>query len=128
MKLNKIDHIGIRVSDFDKAIHFYKKIGFSVVRKDLKERVVEVKHACGITVNFLDSANSDKQRKNVLMDITEKYPGYTHYAIHVDSIVDAVEYLKSNAINTTEGPVTFGNGKTSIFIRDPDLNVIEFTQ
>ncbi len=40
----------------------------------------------------------------------------------------AKEYLESINIKITEGPVTFGDGNTAIFVRDPDLNVIEFTE
>lgn len=62
------------------------------------------------------------------MDVKELYPGYTHYAIEVKSVNDARVFLESININITEDPVAFGDGKTSIFIRDPDLNVIEFTE
>ena len=61
------------------------------------------------------------------MDTEEQYPGYTHYAIEVQSANDAKAFLESIKIGITEGPVTFGDGKTSVFIRDPGLNVIEFT-
>ena len=61
------------------------------------------------------------------MDAEEQYPGYTHYAIEVQSANDAKAFLESINIGITKGPVTFGDGKTSVFIRDPDLNVIEFT-
>ena len=127
MKINKIDHVGIRVADFDRSIRFYAMMGFSVTRKDLTEHVVEVQHPSGITLNFLDSANHDHDGQNVLMDIERKYPGYTHCAFNIESVDDALQHLETNGITPTEGPVTFGNGKTSIFIRDPDLNVIEFT-
>lgn len=122
MKINKIDHIGIRVADFDRSTRFYAKLGFEVIREDFKERVVVARHPSGITVNFLDSANNHQKKQNILMDTEDKYPGYTHYAIHIDSIADALAYLKSNEMTITKGPVTFGNEKTSIFIRDPDLN------
>jgi lactoylglutathione lyase len=62
------------------------------------------------------------------MDETIKYPGYTHIALRVTDIEQAIQSTKSLGIAITEGPVTFGDGKTSIFIRDPDRNVIEFTQ
>ncbi|NOY72675.1 MAG: VOC family protein [Gammaproteobacteria bacterium] len=128
MNINKIDHIGIRVTDFERAKHFYAQLGFTPIREDLKERVIALSHPCGITVNFLNSANNNSDIKNVLMDVSEKYTGYTHYALHVDSIDEAQRFFETHGITITEGPVTFGNGKTSLFVRDPDYNVIEFTQ
>ena len=128
IQIRKLDHVGIRVMDFERSIRFYKTLGFQVARADYEERVVVVKHPCGIEINLLDSGQDDHGRKNVLMDIEEKYPGYTHYAIEVQSVQDAVSFMASHHIRITEGPVTFGDGKTSIFVRDPDLNVIEFTE
>ena len=128
MKINHIDHVGIRVTDFDTAIRFYEILGFSVTRKNMTERVVEVGHPSGITLNFLDSANHDHDGQNVLMDIDRKYPGYTHCAFNIESAEETLTFLASHGITPTEGPITFGNGNTSIFIRDPDRNVIEFTQ
>jgi catechol 2,3-dioxygenase-like lactoylglutathione lyase family enzyme len=128
MEINGLDHIGIRVMAFDRAINFYEKLGFTVTRQDLEEHVVVLKHASGIEINLLDSGNDDKGQKNVLMDVEMKYPGYTHYAIAVDSAEAAKQYLGSLGVPVTDGPVTFGDGKTSVFVRDPDANVIEFTE
>ncbi len=128
MKIKSLDHVGIRVMEFDRAIAFYEKLGFSMIRKDLEERVVVLKHDSGVEINLLDSGNDDNDERNVLMDVTPKYPGYTHYAIEVESADDAKQFLESIGLTVTEGPVTFGDGKISVFVRDPDLNVIEFTQ
>lgn len=128
MKIKRFDHIGIRVMDFDRAITFYEKLGFSVTRNDSKEHVVVLKHPSGIEINLLDSGDDDNNQQNILMDVDPKFPGYTHYALAIDSIVDAKHFLESIGLQITEGPVTFGDGKTSVFIRDPDRNVIEFTQ
>lgn len=128
MKINRLDHVGIRVMEFDRAIAFYERLGFSVIRKDPKERVVVLKHGSGVEINLLDSGNDDNDERNVLMDVEPKYPGYTHYAIEVESAGEAKRFLESIGLEVTEGPVTFGDGKTSVFIRDPDLNVVEFTQ
>lgn len=128
MRIKTIDHIGIRVMEFDRSVAFYEKLGFNKIRHDLDERVVVLKHASGIEINLLDSGNDDNDRRNVLMDVDRKYPGYTHYAIEVESATDAKRFLESIGLEVTEGPITFGDGKTSVFVRDPDLNVIEFTQ
>jgi len=128
MKIRKLDHIGIRVADFERSIKFYQQLGFATSRQDLNERVAELRHPSGVTLNLLDSANDDHDSRNVLMDIEVKYPGYTHVAFNVESIDEAVAFMNDAGFAITEGPVTFGNGNRSIFMRDPDLNVIEFTQ
>lgn len=128
MRIKRIDHVGIRVMQFERAIVFYEKLGFSVIRRDLKEHVVVLKHDSGIEINLLDSGDDDNNQKNILMDVGKKYPGYTHYAIEIESVENTKEYLESIGLIVTEGPVTFGDGKISVFIRDPDKNVIEFTQ
>jgi lactoylglutathione lyase len=128
MRIIRLDHVGIRVMEFERSIDFYEKLGFSVIRRDDQEHVVVLKHNSSVEINLLDSGNDDNEQKNILMDVDRKYPGYTHYAIEVHSVEKAKQHLESIGFSITEGPVTFGDGKRSIFIRDPDKNVIEFTQ
>ncbi len=128
MQIQKLSHIGIRVMNLDKSTQFYKTLGFQVIREDYEERVSVVKHQSGIEINLIGHGDNNHDRRNILMDVEMRYPGYTHYAIEVQSVEDAKAFFKSINIKITGGPVTFGDGKTSIFIRDPDLNVLEFTE
>ena len=128
MDIKKLDHVGIRVMNFSSSIQFYKRLGFRVIREDFEEGVVAIKHSDQVELNLLDSGNDNHNNRNILMDVEVRYPGYTHYAMEVLSVKDAKEFLENINVKITEGPVTFGDGKTSIFIRDPDLNVLEFTE
>jgi lactoylglutathione lyase len=128
MKIKKLDHIGIRVMNWEISIPFYEQFGFMFTRKDDNEHVVVFEHPSGVVINLLDSGKDGNDNKNILMDVDERYPGYTHYSMEVESAYDAKEYMESAGIKITGGPVTFGDGNTAIFIRDPDMNVIEFTE
>lgn len=128
IELNGLAHIGIRVADFGRSVQFYRQFGFKVIREDLNERVVVLHHEQDIELNLLDSANDSNAGKNVLMDEYPRYPGFTHMAIEIADHRHAVKKLKEMDITITEGPVTFGDGSTSIFFRDPDRNVIEFSE
>ncbi|NEQ47174.1 MAG: VOC family protein [Leptolyngbya sp. SIOISBB] len=128
MQITKLDHIGLRVMDVNQSMQFYQTLGFQIIRRDEKEQVFVVKHPSGIEINLIASGDCHHDRRNILMDVAERYPGYTHYAIAVASVAAAKTFLEDHHIPITEGPITFGDGKTSIFIRDPDLNVLEFTE
>lgn len=121
-------HIGIRVADFHQSVRFYRQFGFKVIREDLAERVVVLHHERNLELNLLDSASDSNSGKNVLMDEALRYPGFTHMAIEVTDLGHALQRLDEMDIIITEGPVTFGDGSTSIFFRDPDQNVIEFSE
>ncbi len=126
--LKGLDHIGIRVSDFESSIEFYKAFGFELQRADIEEGVRVLAHKQGPTLNLLDSTTKTRAIHNVLMDEETKHTGYTHIALIVQDIAKTVDYINNLGHEITEGPVSFSDGKTSIFIRDPDRNVIEFTQ
>jgi lactoylglutathione lyase len=121
-----VDHIGIRVRDLERAMKFYAMLGFSLHARATNDAVAIVRNARGVELNLVYNANADAGGKNILMDVGEKYPGYTHVALRVASIKAAIETLRANAIRITQGPVSFGaDGHVSVFVRDPDLNVVE---
>ena len=124
--IEKVDHIGIRVADVDRALNFYKILGFKLYDKATNDDVVIIRTKLDVEINLIYNANNDNDGKNILMDVGDKYPGYTHLALRVGSIKGTIEVLKENGIRITQGPVSFDrSGHVSIFVRDPDRNVIE---
>ena len=79
-------------------------------------------HPSGININLLGPATS-KAGKNILMDEAEKYPGITHLAIKVKD-AEATEAFVTQSDIAITGRREFRGTKT-IFIRDPDRNVLE---
>jgi lactoylglutathione lyase len=124
--IERVAHIGIRVRDLDRALGFYRILGFSLSRRAQGDDVAIIRNPQGIEINLIFNANASGPATNILMDVDEKYPGYTHVALYVASIPATIAALKVNEIAISQGPVKFGadNG-VSVFVRDPDRNVIE---
>jgi lactoylglutathione lyase len=121
--ITHVEHIGFRVADGAPAEAFYAKLGFEVTFRSPKHPVVILRNAAGVELNLIVNADTS-EGTNVLMDVPEKHPGITHVALAVASIDDTVRALGALGIEITEGPVQLGDG-LSLFIRDPDRNVIE---
>jgi lactoylglutathione lyase len=124
--VERVDHIGIRVRELDRALQFYRLLGFDLSHRAEGDDVAIVRNENGVELNLIFNANAGEPSTNVLMDVPGKYPGYTHMALRVGSIPTTIAVLKANNIAITQGPVSFGeSGQVSVFVRDPDYNVIE---
>lgn len=122
--IERVDHIGIRVRELDRALAFYRVLGFELRHKVDFDDVAIVTNRRGVEINLI--LNAAKDEPNILMDVPVKHAGYTHVALRVASIAATIEALKVNGVVITQGPVSFGeDGGVSVFVRDPDRNVIE---
>src|SRR5437763_5734953 len=102
--IERVDHIGIRVRDLERALAFYRALGFTLAHRAVGDDVAIVRNEHGIELNLIFNANAGDPDSNILMDIPDKFPGYTHMALRVASIAA----LRANDIAITQGPVGFG--------------------
>jgi lactoylglutathione lyase len=123
-----INHVGIRVTDLAMARRFYEQLGFEFLAGPIgPEPVAIMEHPSGVNINFILNADSGIT-ENILMDVPERHPGYTHIALDVTDIETVEASINDMGIEITEGPITLPDGAVMFFIRDQDMNVIEFHQ
>ena len=122
--IRKVDHIGIRISDRDASVAFYEKLGFAFVSGIAYEdgHPIVLQNASGLTLNLLGPANTFAGQ-NILMDRDDKYPGITHFAIKTGDIAATESALAAAGIAISDRRRFMG--VSTVFIRDPDRNVIE---
>jgi len=125
IEVEKVDHVGIRITDKRRALAFYEMLGFQIAIEVDFDAVVIVRNATDVELNLIVNGVDKTGGKNILMDVPDKHPGVTHVAFRVADIRATMETLKENDVKITQGPVTFGDGHVSVFVRDPDRNVIE---
>jgi len=124
LDIKAINHVGIRIADKENSISFYGNLGFELLSDTgfADGHPIIMKHPSGVVLNLLGPANAS-EGTNILMDVEEKHPGITHFALTVSSVDAAKAFMEENGIAIT-GSFSFGN-MSAIFIRDPDRNVIE---
>ena len=124
IEITHFDHIGIRISKREKSVAFYELLGFELIADGGYEQghPLVMLHPSGININLLGPATA-KHGENVLMDEESKYPGITHLAVKVKDAGATEDFVTDNGIAIT-GRRDFRGTKT-IFIRDPDRNVLE---
>ncbi len=124
--IERVDHVGIRVADTERAMAFYAMLGFELLWDVPYDEVIIIKNANDVEINLITNANNANDGDNILMDVADKYAGVTHVALRVQSIRETIEVLAEHGVEITQGPVKFGDdGNVSVFVRAPDPNVIE---
>jgi lactoylglutathione lyase len=113
-------HIGIRVHDLTRSRKFYELLGFKLAWGPFgPEQVVAMAHPSGLEINLIVNAPEPKS-PNVLMDVAEKHAGFTHIALKISNVA-----VTEAALEVAGVPISGRRGKESLFIRDPDGNVLE---
>ena len=123
-----IDHIGIRITNRDVSRAFYAQFGFVETDYFQTDQANEMQTASGVRINLIMNGAKRPQNKNILLDEPIKYPGITHLALVVADLSALQTWLQANKIAITEGPVQLSPRRITLFIRDPDGNVLEFNQ
>lgn len=116
--LKSIHHIGISVSDLERSIQFYQKLGFSVFQRYSKPKE-EVEGAyLKLKGQALELIKSNAPKSNP--DITNlQYLGIKHIAFGVFDINAASKQLRMEGISVGE-PELGGSGHMFIHFSDPD--------
>lgn len=122
------DHIGIRVSDKQRAMAFYQALGFVESASFPLYEANEMLSADGVRINLIFNGTRLPNAHNALLDAPVKLPGMTHPAFIVDDLQVLEAWLGEQGIVITEGPHHIGPRRVALFIRDPDGNVLEFNQ
>ena len=121
---NKIHHIAIICSDYQRSKHFYKDIlGFKQTNETFRQERESYKLDLEINgeyqIELFSFPNSAKRLS---------YPeacGLRHLALEVDDVLETYKYLTGKGIITEEIRVDEITGKRLFFFNDPDGLPIE---
>ena len=124
MKVTKLLHTRMRVSDMEQTINFYTSVlGLEVLERKVSPR--------GSHLAFLKVPNSEE-----LIELTSFPPSgpvtvqedLVHLAFQVESLDDTIASLNAKGIKITDGPTQSSSGSRFIFIDAPDGYEIELIE
>ena len=124
MRVKKLLHTRMRVSDLDRTINFYTNVlGLEVLERKTSPR--------GSQLAFLKVPNSDE-----LIELTSFPPSgpvkvqedLVHLAFQVESLDETLVSLNSMGVKVTDGPTQTSSGSRFIFIDAPDGYEIELIE
>ena len=59
--VERVDHIGIRVRDLDRALNFYRALGFNLLHRATGDDVAIARNDNGVELNLIFNANASNQ-------------------------------------------------------------------
>lgn len=125
LKINKVHHIAVIASDYQKSKHFYTEIlGLQIVREVYREARDSYKLDLAIGENYvieLFSFPNPPARPS-----RPEACGLRHLAFEVEDVAAAKQNLESKGIEVEDIRIDEFTGKKFTFFADPDDLPIEF--
>ncbi len=125
LKLNRVHHIAIICSDYERSKHFYSEIlGLKIVREVYREARqsykldLEVGNQYQIELFSFPNPSGRPSRPEAV--------GLRHLAFEVDDVATAAAYISSFNIHVEAIRIDEFTGKRFTFLADPDGLPIEF--
>jgi len=124
MRVKKLLHTRMRVSDMDQTINFYTDVlGLEVMERKTSPR--------GSHLAFLKVPNSEE-----LIELCSFPPSgpvkvqedLVHLAFEVDNLDDTIAELTAKGVRITDGPTRSSSGSRFIFIDAPDGYEVELIE
>ena len=124
MKVTKLLHTRMRVSDMEQTIQFYTDVlGLEVLERKVSPR--------GSHLAFLKVPNSEE-----LIELTSFPPSgpvrvqedLVHLAFQVESLDDTIASLNAQGVKVTDGPTQTSSGSRFIFFDAPDGYEVELIE
>jgi catechol 2,3-dioxygenase-like lactoylglutathione lyase family enzyme len=117
LRVKGLDHVGLKVTDMDKTLDFYQRLGLTLVRtagpdaEGLRTAVIGIGSQELNVFSHPDFVPSGQ----------ENPVGMDHFCLAVDaaSIDDVIADLGQAGVDIVRGPVKRRDG-TALFLQDPD--------
>ena len=117
LRLKTLDHVGLKVTDMDRSLDFYQRLGLTLLRTSgptadgVRSAVMQVGSQELNVFSHPDFVASGK----------ENAVGVDHFCLVVDalSVDDVIGALRQAGIEIAKGPEKRRDG-TALFVHDPD--------
>lgn len=124
MKLNRVHHIAIICSDYERSKSFYTDIlGFKIESENFRKERASYKTDLSLNGNYVIELFSFPNPPERLS--FPEATGLRHLAFEVDNIRDAIQELDEKGVPRESVRVDEYSGKSFLFFNDPDGLPIE---
>jgi glyoxylase I family protein len=125
MQLNKVHHIAIICSDFERSKQFYTKVlGLTIVREIYREERSSHKLDLALKGEYIIELFSFPHPP--ARPSRPEATGLRHLAFEVDDLMNVIRELEHNGVTAELIRIDEFTGKRFTFIADPDGLPIEF--
>ena len=115
--IERIDNIGVGVSDLDRALDFYRRLGFEVVEQE-EETPSATLQAGGVRLWVFRGRGGQSARRE--SDSAANPPGLDHVSLWVEDVDVAYESLHAEGVEFESEPADQPWGARATSLVDPD--------